>query len=83
MKYALNHHYKFRFWKQAYSIGFTQMTVVVLVEMVNLAVLTTNHTIMDIILNFLALCVIADFDDFFFMTVDKQMMAELMVEGTL
>jgi len=61
----------------------TQMLVVIVVEVVNLAVLTTNHTIMDIIMNFLALVIIADFDDFFFMTVDKEMIAELMQDGEL
>jgi len=59
----------------------TQMLVVIAVEVVNLAVLTTNHTIMDIIMNFLALVIIADFDDFFFMTVDKEIMADLMQDG--
>ena len=59
----------------------TQMLVVIVVEVVNLAVLTTNHTIMDIIMNFLALVIIADFDDYFFMTVDKEMMADLMQDG--
>ena len=57
--------------------------MVIVVEVVNLAVLTTNHTIMDIIMNFLALVIIADFDDFFFFTVDKEMMAELMQDGEL
>ena len=57
------------------------MLVVITVEVVNLAVLTTNHTIMDIIMNFLALVIIADFDDFFFLTVDKEMMADLIADG--
>ena len=55
MKYALSHPYKFRDWRQAYWVGMTQLLVVIAVEFVNLAVLTTNHTIMDIIMNFLAL----------------------------
>ena len=59
----------------------TQMLVVIVVEVVNLAVLTTNHTIMDIIMNFFAIFIIADFDDFFFLTVDKEMMADLMADG--
>ena len=57
------------------------MLMVIVVEIVNLAILTTNHTIMDIIMNFLALVIIADFDDFFFMTVDKEIMADLMQDG--
>ena len=76
MKYALSHHYKFRDWTQAYWIGCIQTLVVIAVEVVNLAVLTTNHTIMDIIMNFLALVIIAEFDDFFFMTVDKELMGD-------
>ena len=52
------------------------MLVVIAVETVNLAVLTTNHTILDIIMNFLALVVVTEFDDFFFMTVDKEVMGD-------
>ena len=54
--------------------------MVVAVETVNLAVLCTNHTILDIIMNFLALVVITEFDDFFFFTVDKEMMSDLIKE---
>ena len=45
------------------------MLIVVLVETVNLAVLSTNFTILDIIMNFLALVVLSEFDNFFFATV--------------
>ena len=34
-------------------------------------------------MNFLALVIIADFDDFFFFTVDKEMMADFIKEGEL
>ena len=51
--------------------------MVIATEIVNLAVLSTNHTILDIIMNFLALVVITEFDDFFFMTVDKELMSDL------
>ena len=71
MKYALSHPYKFRRWKEAYAVAFTQLSVVIVTEIVNLAILCTNHTILDVIMNFLALVIIADFDDFFFFTVDK------------
>jgi len=42
MKYANNHWWKFRDWFSAYKVGFSQMGVVVLVELVNLAILNTN-----------------------------------------
>ena len=77
MKYALSHPYKFRDWTQAYWVGLTQLLVVIAVELVNLAILTTNHTIMDIIMNFLALVIIADFDDFFFQSVELEVMGNM------
>ena len=83
MKFALNHPYKFRRWTAAYGVAFTQLSVVIVTEIVNLAILCTNHTIIDIIMNFLALVIIADFDDFFFFTVDKEMMADFIKEGEL
>ena len=57
--------------------------VVIVVEIVNLAILCTNHTILDIIMNFLALVIIAEFDDYFFFTVDKTVMAEMICDGEL
>ena len=59
------------------------MLVVIAVELVNLAILTTNHTIMDIIMNFLALVIIADFDDFFFQSVELEVMGSMIQEGEL
>lgn len=83
MKYANNHHWKFRSWASAYGIGLIQMLVVVVVEVVNLAVLQTNQTIMDIIMNFLALVIIADFDDYFFFTVTSTPMGRLVKDGEI
>ena len=84
MKYAINHKYKFGGrWTDAYLIALTQCMVVIVVEIVNLAILCTNHTILDIIMNFLALVIIAEFDDYFFFTVDKTMMAEMISDGEL
>ena len=57
--------------------------VVVSNELVNLAVLNTNNTIMDILMNFLALVIISDFDDYFFHTVTSDPMAELIKDGEL
>ena len=45
MKYALNHPWKFDSWFDAYSVGMTQLTVLVFVEFVNLAVILTNESI--------------------------------------
>ena len=55
----------------AFFVGFSQTFMVIFVEVINLIILTSNYTIMDIIMNFLALVVIADFDDFFAQTLSK------------
>ena len=57
--------------------------VVISNEIVNLAVLNTNNTIMDILMNFLALVIISDFDDYFFVTVSSDPMAMLIKDGEL
>ena len=49
--------------------GFQQAFNVMIVESVNFAALLTNGTIIDIIMNFLALVVIAEFDEYFFSAV--------------
>ena len=81
MKYAMNHPWKFRSWKMGYFVGFLQASVIILVETVNLAVLLTNNTILDIIMNFLALVIISEFDDYFFMTVRNEPIGKLISSG--
>lgn len=69
MKYATNHPWKFRSIYPAWLVGFTQFFMVISVEAINLIVLISNETVMDIIMNFLALVIIADFDDYFAQTL--------------
>ena len=83
MKFALNHPWKFESYIGGFFIGFMQAMVVISNEVVNLAVLNTNNTIMDILMNFLALVIISDFDDYFFVTVSSDPMAILIKEGEL
>lgn len=47
-------------------VGFCQMTIIYLVELVNIAILLTNNTIIEVIMNFLALVIISEFDDYMF-----------------
>ena len=69
MKFSINHSWMFRKWNLAFFVGFCQLAVVESVEIVNLAILNTNNTIMEILMNFLALVIIVDFDNYFFQTV--------------
>lgn len=83
MKFSLNHRWLFRSWVPPFFIGFAQMLVIFLVEGINLMLLITNNTHMDILMNFLALVIISDFDDYFFMTVKKQEIGKLITDGSL
>ena len=81
MKYALNHPWKFRSWVMAFMIGLVQAMVIILIETVNLTVLLTSNTIMDIIINFLAILILSSFDDFFFLTVSHLPLGKLLKTG--
>ena len=76
MKYAVNHPWKFEKnggLALAWLSGFLQATMVMTVESVNYIALITNNTHVDIVMDFLALAVIADFDDFFYKALfDKE-----------
>ena len=72
-KYALNHTWKFYDWGFAFTVGLMQMLVTLSVELVNVVILNTNHSIMDIIMNFLALVIIAEFDDYLVVTIEKHL----------
>ena len=82
MKYAVNHHWKFVDYRMAYFTGFLQTSVVVAVELVNFVALITNTTVLDIVMNFLALVVIADFDDFFFSAVKDSELLDVITEDS-
>ena len=71
MKYAVNHPWKFVDYKFAWLCGFMQVFKVLVVEFVNFSALLTNFTIIEIVRNFLALVVIAEFDNYFFRAEKK------------
>lgn len=59
------------------------MFIVVLVELVNLAVLITQVNILDIIMNFMAIVVISEFDNFFYSTVANSVFARAISSGEI
>ena len=84
MKYALNHPWKFEKGggcSIAFFSGFLQSTMVLLVEAVNYIALITNLTHLDIVMNFLALAVIADFDDFFYNALFDNQFKRVITDG--
>ena len=77
MKYAVNHPWKFVDYKIAWFCGFMQAFNVLVVELVNFSALLTNFTIIDIIMNFLALVVIAEFDEYFFSALNGDPLVDI------
>ena len=66
MKFALNHDYRFENYKIAFLAGFMQATMIYVVEIVNFFAILTATSILDVVMNFMALAIIAEFDDFFY-----------------
>ena len=58
------------------------MSVVVSTEIVNILILNTNNTILDVIMNFLAIIVISEFDDYFFSAQPRDFIARAISEGS-
>ena len=89
MKYALNHKWKFARWRYAYMAGLFQAISCVLVAVISYLVIAYQNTIIDIVKDFLALYVVSQFDDFFFIEyvqskeVCKQIVMEEQYHGIL
>jgi len=69
MKYAVNHPKFFRSPSVAFTSGLIQTLVVMLVEMANIIVILAAPDVIEVILNFIAIAIIADFDDFVFTVI--------------
>ena len=80
MKYALNHVWRFENWKIAYLAGLLQASIIILIEFVNFLAILTSFTVLDVVMNFLALVVISEFDDFFYCSLRDEPLKELLIE---
>lgn len=66
MKFALNHKWKFSSWQLAFLSGFTQFLITFFVTVINYFVIIFQNQILDIVKDFLAIKVISELDDYFF-----------------
>lgn len=65
MKYSLNHPYKFMNSAIiAWSVGFMQFTSALGVELANIGVLCCAQDPINLVFNFIALAIVAEFDNF-------------------
>lgn len=66
MKFAINHEFRFRNYRVAFLSGLLQATMIFTVETVNFIAIMSCYTILDVVMNFMALAVISEFDDAFY-----------------
>ena len=77
MKYSLNHPYLFSFYPTAFSIGFMQFMSSFLVELVNMVVIVTQSDVINITFDFIALAIIAEFDNYVYESLKNESFKEL------
>lgn len=66
MKFCINHYYRFDNWKMAFLAGFLQALSIVVIESVNFVVIMTSNSFLSVVMNFMALAVISEFDNAFY-----------------
>ena len=59
MKFAVNHWWKFDNYRTAFLAGFLQTLSIMYVELVNITVILIQHGIIEMVMNFMAIVVIA------------------------
>jgi len=78
MKLVLNHDWRFEdFVLAAFIAGLMQTVTAVLIEVVNLVVILKNDTVIDVVMNFMALEIVANFDNIFYAALGENMIKEL------
>ena len=66
IKYSVNHPWKFEKKIVAFFAGLSQVAVVIVIEITNFALVMTSSSYKEIVLNFIILVIISQFDDFFY-----------------
>lgn len=79
MKFSLNHDYRFNNYVYPFLAGFLQAVSIIVIELVSFVVIMSSATYLDVVMNFLALYVISEFDDIFYIAIgdisDKELIS--------
>ena len=78
MKYCLNHEYRFASMSTAFIVGLLQASIVFSVEFVNIIIILTSFKPTNIVFNFIALAIIAEFDNFVYESLRNESMKKLL-----
>lgn len=77
MKFSLNHHYRFENYLIAFLSGLLQTLSILAIEVVNFIMILTTQTYLDVVMNFMALLIISEFDDSFYSALGKTPVKEI------
>ena len=80
MKFAVNHWWKFNNYRVAFYAGLLQTTTIMYVEIVNITVILIQHSIIEIVMNFMAIVVISQFGNFFYLAFTEREWKEVITE---
>ena len=81
MKFANNHSWKFKRPGFAFIAGLCQASIIMFVTLLNYYTIIDANTVKDVVMNFLALAVITEMDDFFYQIHDADEIGVKMVEN--
>ena len=77
MKFALNHSYKFKRYEIAWFCGFLQFVSTLGIELASLGVICAAIDTIDIVFNFIALAILAEFDNYVYSSMKNESFKEL------
>lgn len=77
MKFVTNHPYKFQSPEQTFFSSVTQFFVAVLIEMTNSMVLLCTPSSLELVSNFVALVIVAEFDKFVYASMKDEPLKQL------
>lgn len=77
LKFCINHDYMFANPNQAAVTCLLQTVIVIMVEIVNIEIILTSIYPTDIVYNFIALAIIAEFDDFVYQSLRSESLKKL------
>jgi hypothetical protein len=81
MKLAINHHYRFENPKIAFLAGFLQASAIFAIELVNFIVILSSTTYLDVVMNFIQLAIIAEFDDRFYIAIGNDQLKKVIEDN--
>lgn len=78
MKFACNHRYRFASPNLAYLTGLTQTLIIGMIELVNTMVLISAKDSLSIMLNFMGLLIISEFDNYLYASLRDEPVKKLL-----